>query len=123
MSDSEASAADAAITNQQRHGQGPDNSGANTAQRSIPSNASTPSRKRKGSKKSRHQRKRSCYDSGSSETSESTDSSAWDDSSQDSSSDDSDTSVSSDSEDGENEIPTRANRIVSSYSTRGPMVL
>ena len=105
MSDPEASAADAAVTTEQRNGQGLGSSEAITAQRSGPS---TPSRKRKASKKNRRQRKRPRYESVSSESSESSDSSASDDSSEDSSSDESDTSSSSDSEEGENGIPSRA---------------
>ena len=50
MSNSEASAADAAISNEQRNGQGLDNFKVNT-DRSYPSHVSTPSRKQKAFKK------------------------------------------------------------------------
>ena len=104
MSDSEASAADAADNIEQREGQGPGNSEANTALRSV---KNTPSRKRKASRPRRHRRKRSRYEpdeetsSDSSDSSEDSDSSASGDSSQVSSSDDSATSDSAESEDDE----------------------
>ena len=110
MSDSEASAADAADNIEQREGQGPGNSEANTAPRSV---RNTPSRKRKASRPRRHRRKRSRYEpdektsSDSSDSSEDSDSSASGDSPQVSSSDDSTTSDSATSDSAESEDDER----------------
>ena len=77
MSDSEA-AADAADNIEQREGQGPGNSEANTAPRSV---RKTPSRKRKASRPRKHRRKRSRYEPDEETSSDSSDSSEDSDSS------------------------------------------